>query len=215
MMSGMSHPVSVSVEPQIAGRNRLTTAFRLILAIPHLILVGAIGAGFAYQNTSNNTVSAGGETGILGTFAFLLAIVSWFTIVLGGEHIRGIRDYTRFYLRWRVRALAYLMLLEDRYPPFGDAPYPASITIDDPALPRNRATVGFRLLLAVPHFIVLFFVLFAWWLTTAVAWVTILIVARYPRGLYNFGVGALRWVLRVEAYLLLMVDDYPPFTLHS
>ena len=55
------------------------------------------------------------------------------TIVLTGTHIIGIRQFTAFYLRWRVRALAYLMLLEDPYPPFGDAPYPASIEIVDPA----------------------------------------------------------------------------------
>jgi hypothetical protein len=213
MMSAMPYPVSVSVEPLLADRNRLTTAFRLILAIPHLILVGGVGAGFAYQSGGNNAASVSGETGILGTFAFLLAIVSWFTIVLGGEQITSIRQYTRFYLRWRVRALSYVMLLEDRYPPFGDVRYPASLALEDPARPRNRLTVGFRLLLAIPHYFVLFFVLCAWWVTTVVSWVAILITARYPRGLFNFGVGALRWLLRVEAYLLLMVDEYPPFSL--
>jgi hypothetical protein len=213
MMSAMVYPVSVSVEPLLTHRNRLTTVFRLILAIPHLILVGGIGAGFAYHNSRNDMTSLTGETGVLGAFALLLAIVSWFTIVIGGQHITGIRQFTRFYLRWRVRGLSYLMLLEDRYPPFGDAPYPASLTVEDPAEPRNRVGVGLRILLAVPHFIVLFFVLCAWWVTTIVSWVAILITAQYPPGLYNFGVGALRWLLRVEAYVLLMVDEYPPFAL--
>ena len=209
----MSYPVSVSVEPLLTERNRLTTAFRLILAIPHLIIVGGVGAGYVYHSGRNDAMSLTGETGVLGTFAFLLAIVSWFTIVIGGDHITGIRQYTRFYLRWRVRALSYLMLLEDEYPPFGDASYPASLTVEDPVGPRNRLTVGFRILLAIPHYIVLFFVLCAWWVTTIVSWVAILITTRYPPGLYNFGVGALRWLLRVEAYLLLMVDEYPPFAL--
>ena len=80
----------------------------------------------------------GGEGGLLGAVAFFLAIVSWFTIVIGGTHIAGIRQFTSFYMRWRVRALAYLMLLEDAYPPFGDEPYPASIDIVDPAGPRDR-----------------------------------------------------------------------------
>src|SRR3954462_7299155 len=106
MMSGMPYPVSVSIEPLLTNRNRLTTAFRLILAIPHLILVGGVGAGFAYHSGHNSATSFSGETGVLGTFAFILAIVSWFTIVLGGEHSRTIREYTRFYLRWRVRALS-------------------------------------------------------------------------------------------------------------
>jgi hypothetical protein len=138
--------------------------------------------------------------------------VSWFTIVFTGNHGPGIRDFTRFYLRWRVRALAYLMLLEDPYPPFGDAPYPASIAVVDPVGARDRVTVGFRLLLVIPHAIMLFFLMFAWWLTAIVAWVAILIAGSYPDGLYRFGVGCLRWLLRVEAYLLLLVDEYPPFS---
>jgi hypothetical protein len=112
-----------------------------------------------------------------------------------------------------VRALSYVMLLEDEYPPFGDAPYPAMIDLIDPLEPRNRLTVGFRLFLAIPHFIVLFFILLAWTLTSIVAWFAILITGSYPQALYPFGVGALRWRLRVESYLLLMVDEYPPFSL--
>ena len=154
----MAYPVSVSVEPLLANRNRLTTAFRLILGIPHLILVGGVGVGIA-------------------------------------------------------RALAYLMLLEDAYPPFGDGPYPAAIEIVDPAGPRDRVTVALRILLAIPQFVVLFFVLLAWCFTTIAAWLIILFTGSYPQGLYGFGVGALRWLLRVQACILLLVDDYPPFSL--
>lgn len=207
----MAYPVSITVTPAIANRNRLTTLFRIILAIPHMILVGGAGIGLAARSTSATTI--GGEGGILGFVAGLLAIVSWFTIVFGGTHIAGIRQFTAFYLRWRVRAIAYLMLLEDAYPPFGDATYPASLEIVDPAGQRDRVTVLVRILLAIPHFIVLAFVLFGWCVTTVVAWFAILLTGAYPEGLYTFGVGALRWALRVEAYMLLMVDDYPPFSL--
>ena len=206
-----TYPVSIAVEPALTNRNRLTTAFRLILAIPHLILVGGLGLGMAARGDNRTTFSS--EGGLLGAVAVALAVVSWFTIILSGTHIVGIRQFTAYYLRWRVRALAYLMLLEDAYPPFGDAPYPSSIEVTDPALPRDRVTVGFRLLLAIPHFVVLFFVLLAWGLTTVIAWFAILFTGAYPRGLYEFGVGALRWRLRLEAYLLLMVDEYPPFSL--
>jgi Domain of unknown function (DUF4389) len=207
----MSYPVSVSVEPSLTNRNRLTTAFRLILAIPHLILVGGVGIGVAYRE--DRTTTAGSEGGLLGAVAVFLAIVSWFTIVFTGTHIIGIRQFTAFYLRWRVRALAYLTLLEDPYPPFGDAPYPASMEIVDPVGPRDRLNVGLRLLLALPHLVVLVFVLLAWGFTTIAAWFIILFTGAYPRGLYEFGVGALRWRLRVESYLLLLVDEYPPFSL--
>lgn len=207
----MSYPVSVAVEPPLVGRNRLTTAFRLILAIPHLILVGGIGMGVASSGDNRTTTSS--ETGLLGAVAVFLAIVSWFTIVFTGRHIPGIRQFTAFYLRWRVRALSYVMLLEDAYPPFGDADYPATLDIGDPPAPRDRLSVAIRLILAIPHFVALLFVLLAWGLVTIAAWFIILITGSYPQGLYAFGVGALRWRLRVEAYLLLMVDEYPPFSL--
>ena len=204
------YPVSVSIEPALARRNRLTTAFRLLLAIPHLILVG--GAGLAFSSGGDSRTTLGSEEGLLGAVAALLAIISWFTIVIAGTHIIGIRQFTAFYLRWRVRAAAYLMLLEDAYPPFGDAPYPASIDIVDPPV-RSRLTVALRLLLAIPHLFVLAFALLAWGFTTIVAWFMIVVTGTYPQGLYEFGVGVLRWRLRVEAYLLLMVDEYPPFSL--
>ena len=206
----MPYPVSVGVVPAYANRNRLTTFFRLLLAIPHLILVGGI--GFAFGSRTDNR-SVGGEGGLLGAVAVFLAIISWFTLVVAGTHIVGIRQFTAFYLRWRVRAVSYLMLLEDPYPPFGDAPYPASIEILDPAGPRNRLSIALRLLYAIPHFIVLFFVLIAWGFTTIAAWFVILFTGSYPKALFDFGVGVMRWRLRVEAYMLLMVDDYPPFSL--
>jgi hypothetical protein len=213
MMSAMSYPVSTAIEPQLAERDRLSTAFRLVLAIPHLILVGGVGVGFAANSSRRDILSFGGETGLLGSIAFVLAIVSWFTIVITSEHYTPIRRYTRYYLRWRVRALAYLMLLADAYPPFGDAPYPATMVLVEPGPVRDRLSVGLRLIFAIPHFIVLFFVLCAWWVTTVVSWFAILITGRYPPAFYGFGVGALRWLIRVEAYVLLLVDEYPPFSL--
>jgi hypothetical protein len=208
----MAYPVSVAVEPVLTGRNRLTTAFRIVLAIPHLILVGSVGLGLAVTSGGRDKTSLSGETGLLGGVAWILAIVSWVTILIGGEHINAIRRFTRFYLRWRVRTLAYLMLLEDQYPPFGDGPYPATMTIADPALPRRRLSVAFRVLLAIPHFIVLVFLMFAWWVTAFIAWLVILVSASYPQPFYDFGLGALRWLIRVEAYMLLLTDEYPPFS---
>ncbi|MGE5246475.1 MAG: DUF4389 domain-containing protein [Betaproteobacteria bacterium] len=199
----MTYPVTVTVEPQLTSRDRLTTGLRPILAIPHAILVGPIYGGSDW----------GSSEGLLGTAAFLLAIVSWFTILIKGEHLAGIRQFTLYFLRWKTRFIAYLMLLVDPYPPFGDGPYPASIEVQDPALPRDKATVAVRLFLAIPHFIVLFFVCLAWLLVTIFAWFAILFTGEYPGALVPFSLGAMRWVLRVEAYLLLLVDEYPPFSL--
>lgn len=207
----MSYPVSLAVTPPGAPRNRLTTAFRAILAIPHVILVGGAGIGLAYN--SEHSTSAGAEGGLLGAVVVVLAIVSWCTLVFAGAHIAGIRQLTLFYMRWRARALAYLMLLADAYPPFGDGPYPSEVTVAAPALPRQRLTVVFRLLLGIPHMIALTFVMIGWGLVTVVAWFAILFTGRYPQALWDFSVGALRWRLRFDAYMLLLVDEYPPFSL--
>jgi hypothetical protein len=209
----MPYPMSVTVTPLLAPRNKMTVAFRLVLAIPHLFLVGGIGFSMVFRTGRDNLLSLGPETGLLGLVAGLLAIVSWFTILISGEHIAGIRAYTRFYLRWRVRGLSYLMLLQDQYPPLGDAPYPASLTVVDPEGPRDKLAVGLRIFLAIPHFIVLVFLMAAFWMTTIVAWIAIVFSGRYPRGLYDFGVGSLQWLVRVEAYMLLLVDEYPPFAM--
>ena len=208
----MAYPVSITVQPLLAPRNKVTTAFRLVLAIPHLFLVGGIGFSMVFRTRSDNVTSLGPETGLLGVFAGILAIVSWFTILISREHIAGIRAYTKFYVRWRVRALSYLMLLQDQYPPLGDAVYPSSVTIVDPERARDRLSVGLRIVLAIPHFIVLVFLMTAFWMTTIAAWIAIVISGRYPKGLYEFGVGALQWLVRVEAYLLLLIDEYPPFS---
>jgi len=209
----MAYPVTVTVQPALTNRNRLTTFFRFFLAIPHIILVGGAALGGTIGSSGRNVWSVGSEGGLLGAVAYFLAIVSWVTIVLTGTHIVGIRQFTTFFLRWRVRAIAYLMLLEDAYPPFGDDQYPAAVEVVDPAGGRDRVSVGFRLILAIPHFIVLFFLMIAWCITTIVAWFAILFTGAYPAGLYDFGVGSLRWLIRVQAYLLLLIDDYPPFSL--
>ncbi|HEX5370403.1 MAG TPA: DUF4389 domain-containing protein, partial [Dehalococcoidia bacterium] len=77
---------------------------------------------------------------------------------------------------------------------------------------RNRVTVGFRIFLIIPQAIVLFFVGIAWVVTAVIGWFAILFTGAYPDGLYNFAVGYLRWTLRVESYMLLMHDIYPPFS---
>lgn len=198
----MPYPVTVAVTPQLANRNRVTTAFRFFLGFPHIVLVGAVSWNDHF-----------GGTGLLGAAAAVMAVVSWFTIVFTGRHLPDIRQFTMYYLRWRTHAIAYLALLEDTYPPFGEGAYPASVDVIDPTGPRDRVSVGLRLLLVIPHAIVFFFIGLAWVVASIIAWFAILLTGQYPESLYGFGVGAMRWFLRLEAYVLLMVDEYPPFSL--
>jgi hypothetical protein len=117
------------------------------------------------------------------------------------------------YFRWRARAIAYMALLRDEYPPFGEGDYPVSLTIGDFPETRNRWSVGLRIFYVIPHLIVLIFVGIAWAVTAIIAWFAILFTGAYPEGLYRFAIGYLRWSLRVETYFLLMHDVYPPFSL--
>ena len=210
-----THPVDVHVAPALDHRDRLTTGFRLVLAIPHLLLVGAPAAyafSWSVGPEGNRNLEWTGA-GVLGAVAAVCALIAWFAILFTGRYPDGLRNLALLYLRWRVRAVAYTALLRDEYPPFGDGPYPAELVLDVPEKERDRLTVGFRLILAIPHLICVWVLGVAWFVSTVVAWCAILLTGRYPRGLYPFAVGVLRWNTRVEAYLLLLHDDYPPFSL--
>jgi hypothetical protein len=208
------HPVDVHVEPRTEGRDRLTVGFRFILAIPHLLLVGgpvALTLSWSWSGDGARPELAGGA-GVLGAVAGVCALIAWFAILFTGRYPQGLRDLATYYLRWRVRAVAYTALLRDEYPPFGDGEYPAALRIEPEDGERDRLSVGFRIVLAIPQILALWVLGFAWMLASVLAWFAILFTGRHPEGLYAFGVGVLRWSTRVEAYLLLLHDEYPPFS---
>lgn len=210
------YPVDVQVQPATYGRNRLTTAFRVVLAFPHLLLVGGpIAATLSWNSGWPNGLwyDWGFGGGVLGVVACLSAFLSWFAIVFSGRYPEGLWELGAFYLRWRARSVAYVALLRDEYPPFGEGPYAVDLTLPDAPVERDRLTVAFRIVLALPHILAVWALGIAWACTTLVAWFSILFTGRYPPGLYDFGVGVLRWNIRVEAYLLLLHDQYPPFRL--
>jgi hypothetical protein len=201
------YPVSFDVERQLTDRNRATTAFRLILAVPQLIILG--GGTLAFRRFGTGAGIGGGG---LSSAATAMAFVAWFGIVFASRHPRGLWDFAAYYMRWRVRVGAYLALFRDDYPPFGDDPYSTTFESTYPADgERDRLSVGLRLIYVIPHAIVLVFLGIAWFVTTVIAWLSILFTGEYPSGLYEFGVGVMRWQVRVEAYVLLMRDEYPPF----
>ena len=210
-----SHPVELYVEPRFAHRDRLSCAFRLVLAIPHLLLVGGpvalVVSWSSRPEGSGPEIGAGG--GALGAVAMLIAVIAWFAILFTGRYPEGLWRIVALYLRWRVRAVAYVALLRDEYPPFGDGSYAATVALEPPAGPRDRWSVAFRLLLALPHLFMVWLLGVGWAIVTLVAWLSILFTGRYPEKLYRYSVGVLRWTTRVEAYLLLLHDEYPPFSL--
>ncbi len=135
-------------------------------------------------------------------------------IVFRQKYPRWWFDWNLQLLRFNARVAAYLVLLDDRYPSTDEEqsvhlelPYPDAHRL-------NRWLPLIKWLLAIPHYIVLFFLVIAALVAVIVAWFAILFTGRYPRDLFNFVVGVMRWSNRVAGYAFALVtDEYPPFRL--
>jgi hypothetical protein len=150
-----------------------------------------------------------------------VAVVSWFAILFTGALPEGLARLQCLFIRYNNRANAYLAFLREEYPPFtfdtvaadpGD--YPPVRTELTPELEnRNRLTVGFRIILAIPHLLVLAVLAIAAIVACVIGFFAVLFTGRWPEGLRTFVVGYQRWYTRVEAYVGLLTDEYPPFSL--
>ena len=200
------YPVQLSIEYPDRDLNRLTTAFRLIVAIPIGIVAAALAGSYGEWD-------AGGKFALgAGGVLFLAPLLM---IVFRQKYPRWWFDWNLEFLRFENRIFAYLALMDDRYPSTDerqavslDFPYP------DAKQGLNRWLPIVKWLLAIPHYIVLFFLGIAALLVIIFAWFAILFTGRYPRGLFDFVLGVLRWGNRVNAYAFVLVTDrYPPFRL--
>src|SRR2546423_3065057 len=198
------YPVEFTVEYPDRDLNRLTTAFRLIVAIPILIVAASIGSTVA---TGAGTLAAGG-----GGLLFLPPLL---LIVFRQQYPRWWLDWNLELLRFGSRVNVYLSLMDDRYPSTDEQ---QSVTLDfpypDARQELNRWLPLVKWLLAIPHYIVLVFLWIAAVVSVVIAWFAILFTGRYPRGLFDFVPGVFRWTNRVVGYALILVtDEYPPFRL--
>lgn len=157
----------------------------------------------------------------LGYVAQILAVVSWFIILFTGRLPGELANFQVMYMRYYVRVATFTVFLREEYPPFAfgmtdnDPGGDARLRVD--VMPRlasrNRLTVGFRIILVIPQLIVLALLAIVQVVVLLIAFFAVLFTGRWPAGLRDFTVGVLRWWLRVESYLLLLTDDYPPFSL--
>jgi hypothetical protein len=204
-----TYPVSFSVDYPDRALDRVTTAFRIFVVIPIAIVLGTV-SGSTWQATAENgtTEAAAGAGGVL-FFGPLLMILFR-------------RKYPRWWFDWNLelqrfanRVTAYVALMDDHYPSTDEHqsvrlvyPYP-----DGPDA-LNRWLPLVKWFLAIPHYVVLVFLGIAAVVAVFVAWFAILFTGRYPRGLFDFVMGVMRWENRVAAYALVLVTDrYPPFRL--
>jgi hypothetical protein len=205
------YPVRLSIDYPDRDLNRATTFFRIIVAIPILILLGAVsGWGWdASWGSGRDYAELAGAAGGILFFAPLLMIL------FRRKYPRWWFDWNLNLFRFQNRVFAYLALMDDRYPST-DQDQAVHIDIDYPDAQRdlNRWLPLVKWLLAIPHFIVLLFLNIAAFFVVIFSWLAILFTGRYPRGLFDFVEGVFRWNARVEGYFLLLVTDrYPPFSL--
>jgi hypothetical protein len=204
------YPVQFSVEYPDRNLDRATTAFRILVAIPILIVLAAIegGGGWGGANGGNGAwIAAGGG----GTLFFPVLLM----IVFRQKYPRWWYDWNLELLRLENRVFVYLGLMDDRYPSTDERqsvslefPYP------DAKQGLNRWLPLVKWFLAIPHYIVLIFLGLAAIVCVIIAWFAILFTGRYPKGLFDFVVGVMRWGNRVSAYAFVLVtDQYPPFRL--
>lgn len=211
-MSEASHyPVEFAVDYPEHDLNRLTTALRIFVAIPILILLGSIDGG-TFQWADSPTDDAFRVT---AAGAGVLFFPTMLMLVFRQKYPRWWFDWNLEYLRFANRVWAFLFLLRDEYPSTDeeqavhlDFPYP------DAERDLNRWLPLIKWLLVLPHFIVLFFLAIGMFLAAIIAWFAILITGRYPKELFHFVVGVLRWGNRITGYsFALVTDQYPPFRL--
>jgi Domain of unknown function (DUF4389) len=204
------YPIQFSVAYPDRPLDRLTTGLRIFVAIPIVIVLGAVSGGTWQSTTSDGrvTVIAAGAGGVL-FFGPLLMIVFR-------------RKYPRWWFDWNLelqrfgnRVGVYLALMDDRYPATDDHqsvrldyPYP------DPGRELNQWLPLVKWFLAIPHYVVLFFLAIAAIVVIIIAWFAIVFTGRYPRALFDFVEGVIRWQNRVTGYAFTLVtDQYPPFRL--
>jgi uncharacterized protein DUF4389 len=206
-----TYPVRSTVDYPDRALNRVSTAFRIFAAIPIAIVLASIGGdngAWWGDGGGRGTTFAAGGTGLLFIPPLLM-------IVFREKYPRWWYDWNLQLLRFTNRVGIYLALMDDRYPSTDeeqsvhlDAPYP------DARGGLNRWLPLVKWLLAIPHYIVLAFLWLGALVAVVIAWFAILFTGRYPRGLFDYVEGVIRWHNRVVGYALILVTDaYPPFRL--
>jgi hypothetical protein len=204
-----NHPVEFHVDYPDRQLNRVSTLFRLFLAVPILVVLAVLG-GPALGAGRN-----GGGLFFIGLASGLVVVPPLLTIVFREKYPRWWFDFNLAFLRFDNRVMSYVLLLRDEFPSTDEeqsvhleVPYP------DVQSDLNRWMPLVKWFLAIPHYVALLVLDIAVVLGAVVAWIAILFTGRYPRRLFDFTVGVMRWHNRVVGYAFaLATDAYPPFRL--
>ena len=202
------YPVNLDVDYPDRELNRVSTLFRVFAMIPILIILGLLANGYVGRSPNGNTSYEYAAAGLIVAPIILM-------LVFRQKYPRWWFDWNYAFTAFSYRVWSYGSLLRDEYPST-DEEQAVHVTIPYPNAREdlNRWLPLIKWFLAIPHYIVLIFLAIAAVICVVIAWFAILFTGRYPRSLFEFVVGVLRWSLRVSAYAFLLVtDEYPPFSL--
>jgi hypothetical protein len=210
-----TYPVDLET-PEPGSHRRWTAALRIVLAIPALLVAGAlIGSGGPWEKGDQGVWERGFSGGGVAAAA---AFLGWFAILALGWMPRGLRDAVLYAVRYTAQTLAYLLFVTERYPNTDPADpwlapssHPVSLSVGGD-LRRSRLTVFFRILLAIPHLVWLTLWGIAAVFAAIAAWFSALFVGKVPGGLHRFLAAYVRYGTHVSAYLLLVGNPFPAFT---
>jgi uncharacterized protein DUF4389 len=181
-----AHPIDLIVHDDLR-RNRLTVFFRLLLAIPQVIWIWlwSIAAVFA-------------------------VVVAWIMALVTGSVPEGLHSFLARYLRAGTHLYSYVLLLADPWPPFGGAEgtYPLDLRVDPPE-PQSRLTVLFRLVLAIPAFLLSYVFRVVNQLLAFLGWFYCLALGRMHEGMRDVSAWMLRYEVQTYAYAILLTGRYP------
>ena len=179
------HPVRLLANDDL-HRSRLTVFFRLLLVIPHVIVLG-----------------------LWAVLAAVLLLVAWVAGVLLGRIPDGLHSFLASYLRYSVRVRAYCGILDNPFPPFGSGgTYPVDVEIA-PAQNQGRLSIFFRLLLAIPALLLTYIFRMVNTFIAFLSWFYALFTGRASEGMKNLSVWLLRYEVQTYGYLFLLTGKYP------
>ena len=202
-----AYPLTLDVDYPDRPLNRMTNAFRIVMLVPIAIVLAALTAlgASASDGDSAGLVAVGG----------LLFLPPLLMIVFRGKYPRWWFDWNVELMRFTNRVYAYGALLSDRYPSTDEQQYvKLELEYPDAREDLSRWLPLVKWFLAIPHYVVLAVLSIGALFAVVAAWFSILFTGRYPRALFDYVVGVMRWSNRVSAYaFVLATDKYPPFRL--
>jgi hypothetical protein len=202
-----NYPIAYSVDYPNRSLNRLTTFFRIFVSIPILIVLGTVSSmTLSHNGASTNALAVGGGLLFFGPLLMIL---------FRQKYPRWWFDWNLELLRFINRVGVYFLVMNDLYPST-DEEQAVHLNMPYPDVPKelNRWLPLVKWFLAVPHYFVLFFLNIVALVVTVIAWFSILVTGRYPKSMFEFVEGVIRWNIRVIGYAFILVTDkYPPFSL--